>query len=78
MTIQDLKDLKERVTNAQALEAVELAIKYKKLPIDLAMLKGIKIAKYNNKVFKTKKEKAKLEGQSELLDELISILVNEE
>lgn len=78
MTIQDLKELKERVTNAQALEAVELAIKYKKLPTDLAMLKGIKIAKHTNKVFKTKKEKAKLEGQMELLDELISILVNEE
>jgi len=71
MTIQELKDLKLKVTNVQALEAIDLAIKYKQIVPSLELMKKIKIKKVADKLFKTNATKKKLNIEIELLDQLI-------
>ena len=51
MTIQELKDLKLKVTNVQALEAIDLAIKYKQIVPSLELMKKIKIKKVADKSY---------------------------
>lgn len=74
MTIQDLKDLKIKVTNPQALEAIDLAIKYKGIKPSLEMMKQIKTKKVEDKFLKTKSIKNKLKIEVGLLDEIIKHL----
>ena len=71
MTVQDLKDLKIKVTNVQALEAIDLAIKYKQIVPSLDLMKKIKTKKVENKIFRTRATKKKLDIEIELLDQLI-------
>jgi len=71
MTLQELKDLKTKVTNPQALEAIDLAIKYKQIVPSLELMKKIKIKKVADKLFKTNATKKKLDVEIELLDQLI-------
>ena len=71
MTIQELKDLKIKVTNPQALEAIDIAIKYKQIVPSLELMKKIKIKKVADKLFKTNATKKKLDVEIELLDQLI-------
>lgn len=71
MTIQELKDLKIKVTNPQVLEAIDIAIKYKQIVPSLELMKKIKIKKVADKLFKTNATKKKLDVEIELLDQLI-------
>ena len=74
MTIQNLKELKERVTNAPALEAIDLAIKYKELKNNLEYIRDTKKKLINEKVFKRRATKSKLNIEIGLLDQLIKHL----
>jgi len=74
MTIQELKDLKIKVTDPQALEAIDMAIKYKQIVPSLELMKKIKIKKVSDKLFKTNTTKKKLDAEIELLDQFIKYL----
>lgn len=74
MTIQDLKELKERVTNAPALEAIELAIKFKQLKDNLEYIKNTKEKLLNENAFKRRATKTKLRHEIGLLEQLIKHL----
>jgi len=74
MTIQELKDLKIKVTDPQALEAIDMAIKYKQIVPSLELMKKIKIKKVADKLFKTNATKKKLDAEIELLDQFIKYL----
>lgn len=71
MTIQEIKELKERVRNPKVLEALDLAIKYKQIVPSLELMKDIKKKKLKEKIFRTKATKQKNKTEIDLLDQLI-------
>jgi len=74
MTIQELKNLKEKVTNVKALEAIDLALKYKQIVPSLELMKKIKIKILEDKRFKTRATRRKNQIELDLLNQLIDHL----
>ena len=71
MTIQEIKELKNRVTNPKVLEALDLAVKYKQVVPSLELMKKIKIKKLEEKMFRTRATKQKNKVEIDLLNQLI-------
>jgi len=76
MTVQDLKDVKLKVSNPQVLEAIDLAIKYRQIVPSLELMKKIKIKRVEDKLLRTKDTKKKLKVEIDLLDQIMEKLDN--
>lgn len=74
MTIQELKDLKRKVSNEQVLEAIDLAIKYRQVPDGLELIKKTKTKLAKKKIFRKEAALKTLKIEIALIDQLIKHL----